>query len=173
VVDAKSGVSGAGAKATETVHYAHTEGSVRPYRVGNHQHVPEIELVLERAATVSPTVTFVPHLVPAVRGVLVTCYAPLAGHHGVADLAGVLTAAYERAPFVRVLAPGEMPDPKRVTGANVCEIGVGLDPRSRTVIAVGAVDNLVKGAAGQAIQNFNLMFGFEETTALPSVGLYP
>jgi N-acetyl-gamma-glutamyl-phosphate reductase len=173
VIDAKSGVSGAGAKATATVHYAHTEGSVRPYRVGKHQHTPEIELVLERGAGLPARVTFVPHLVPAVRGVLVTCYARLSGHHGPADLAGVLAAAYDGAPFVRVLRPGEMPDPKRVTGANVCEIGAGIDPRSGTAVVVGAVDNLVKGAAGQAVQNLNLMLGFPETTSLPTVGLYP
>jgi N-acetyl-gamma-glutamyl-phosphate reductase len=141
--------------------------------VGNHQHTPEIERVLEQASGGSATVTFVPHLVPAVRGVLVTCYAQLVGHHGLADLAGVLAGAYDDAPFVRALPPGEMPDPKRVTGANVCEVGVGLDPRSGTVVAVGAVDNLVKGAAGQAVQNLNLMLGLEETTGLPTVGLYP
>src|SRR5439155_16625791 len=166
MIDAKSGVSGAGAKPTATVHYAHTEGSVRPYRVGSHQHTPEIELILDRASGVATSVTFVPHLVPAVRGVLVTCYARLTGDHGVETLHESLAQAYAGAPFVRVLAAADMPDAKRVTGANVCEVGVALDVRTGTVVVAAAVDNLVKGAAGQAIQNMNLMCGFDETTAL-------
>jgi N-acetyl-gamma-glutamyl-phosphate reductase len=173
VVDAKSGVSGAGAKPTDTVHYAHTEGSVRPYRVGHHQHTPEIELVLARSSGQQVRVTFVPHLVPAVRGVLVTCYAALTGAATVEELGGAMAAAYAGAPFVRVLPPGQMPDPKRVTGSNVCEVGVGLDPRTGTAVVAGAVDNLVKGAAGQAVQNMNLMLGLDEATALPTIGLYP
>jgi N-acetyl-gamma-glutamyl-phosphate reductase len=173
LIDAKSGVSGAGAKPTTTVHYAHTEGSVRPYRVGSHQHTPEIELILDRASGVATSVTFVPHLVPAVRGVLVTCYAKLTGDHGVETLQSSVARAYSGAPFVRVLAAGEMPDTKRVTGANVCEIGVGLDVRTETAVVAAAVDNLVKGAAGQAIQNMNLMCGFDEATALPTIGVYP
>ncbi len=173
VIDAKSGVSGAGAKPTETVHYAHTEGSVRPYRVGTHQHTPEIEMALARSIGRVPQVTFVPHLVPAVRGVLVTCYATMTAPATTEDLAAGLAAAYESAPFVRVLPTGRMPDPKRVTGSNVCEIGVAVDPRTGTAVVVGAVDNLVKGAAGQAVQNMNLMLGLEETTALPTIGLYP
>jgi N-acetyl-gamma-glutamyl-phosphate reductase len=173
VIDAKSGVSGAGAKATSTVHYAHTEGSVRPYKVGTHQHTPEIELVLDRAGGVATSVTFVPHLVPAVRGVLVTCYARLTDDQDVDHLHGVVAAAYDGATFVRVLPRGEMPDPKRVSGANVCEIGVGIDVRTRTAVVAAAVDNLVKGAAGQAIQNMNLMLGFDEAAGLPTIGVYP
>jgi N-acetyl-gamma-glutamyl-phosphate reductase len=173
VIDAKSGVSGAGAAPTDTVHYARTEGSVRPYRVGTHQHTPEIELVLRRATGAPAAVTFVPHLVPAVRGVLTTCYAGVTAATSVEELAEALAGAYEDAPFVRALPPGGMPDPKRVTGANVCEVGVGLDPRAGMAVAVGAVDNLVKGAAGQAIQNLNLMFGLPQETGLPSVGIYP
>ena len=173
VVDAKSGVSGAGARPTATVHYAHTEGSVRPYRVGSHQHTPEIELVLDRASGAATSVTFVPHLVPAVRGVLVTCYARISGDHDREELHAALTGAYTGAPFARVLAAGEMPDSKRVTGANVCEIGVDVDTRTGTAVVAAVVDNLVKGAAGQAIQNMNLMCGFDETTALATIGLYP
>src|SRR5207245_11010199 len=129
VIDGKSGVSGAGAKPTATVHYAHTEGSVRPYRVGSHQHTPEIELVLDRASGVATSVTFVPHLVPAVRGVLVTGYARLAGAHDLDELANAVSAAYEGAPFVRALAPGEIPDAKRATAGTVCEVCVCVDGR--------------------------------------------
>src|SRR5438874_1923940 len=173
MVDAKSGVSGAGAKPTATVHYAHTEGSVRPYRVGSHQHTPEIELVLDRASGVATSVTFVPHLVPAVRGVLVTCYGRLTGDHDLQKLGAAVAMAYAGASFVRALVPGEMPDAKRVTGANVCEVGVGIDRRTGTAVLAAAVDNLVKGAAGQAMQNMNLMFGFDETAGLPMIGVYP
>jgi N-acetyl-gamma-glutamyl-phosphate reductase len=173
VIDAKSGVSGAGATLTDAVHHARTEGSVRPYRVGHHQHTPEIEAVLERSTGIPFRLTFVPHLVPAVRGVLVTCYARLSAPVSVEELSAALSQAYADEPFVRALPPGELPDPKRVTGANVCEVGVGLDARAGTAVAVGAVDNLVKGAAGQAVQNLNLMCGFDEAAGLPVVGVYP
>ncbi len=173
VVDAKSGVSGAGAAPTDTVHHARTEGSIRPYRVGRHQHTPEIEQALERVGGTPVSITLVPHLVPAVRGVLVTGYAAVADGVESSDLSAVLAEAYADTPFVRALPPGHLPDPKRVTGANVCEVGAAIDRRTGTAILVGAVDNLVKGAAGQAVQNLNLMFGLGEATGLPVVGLYP
>lgn len=173
VIDAKSGVSGAGRKPTAAVHHAHTEGSIRPYRVGNHQHTPEIELVLERLAGAPVRVSFVPHMVPAVRGVLVTCYAPLAEEVTAEELNNALESAYAEAPFVRVTRPGDLPDPKRVTGSNVCEVGVAVDRRQGLAVVVGAVDNLMKGAAGQAVQNLNLMHGFPEDLGLPVLGLYP
>jgi len=170
VVDAKTGVSGAGARPTATVHYAHTEGSIRPYRVGTHQHTPEIERVLARAGAKDTTVTFVPHLVPAVRGVLVTCYVP---RTDAAACARALDEAYAGEPFARVLPEGTMPDSKHVQGSNVCEIGVGGDERTGTAVVVAALDNLVKGAAGQAIQNMNILFDLDEGLALPTTGLYP
>ena len=102
-----------------------------------------------------------------------TCYAKPARAANLEGLAGAMAAAYADAPFVRALPAGELPDAKRVTGANVCEVGVGRDPRTGTVVAMGAVDNLVKGAAGQAIQNMNLMLGLDETTGLSAVGVYP
>jgi len=170
IIDAKTGVSGAGARPSATVHYAHTEGSIRPYRVGTHQHTPEIERVLARAGAGGTTVTFVPHLVPAVRGVLVTCY--LSGADPAA-CAQALADAYAGERFARVLPDRRMPDPKHVQGSNVCELGVGGDDRSGTAVIVSAVDNLVKGAAGQAIQNMNLLFGLDEGLALPTTGLYP
>jgi N-acetyl-gamma-glutamyl-phosphate reductase len=173
VIDAKSGISGAGAKTTAASHFARRDGSVEPYRVGRHQHTPEIEQVLEVATGHAARVTFVPHLVPAVRGVLVTCYAPLASSATTEDLTGALSEAYAGAPFVRALPPDTLPDPKRVTAANVCEVAAVADRRSSTAVVVGAVDNLVKGGAGQAVQNLNLMFDMDETAGLPTVGTFP
>jgi N-acetyl-gamma-glutamyl-phosphate reductase len=173
VVDAKSGISGAGAKATAASQFARRDGSVEPYRVGRHQHTPEIEQVLEVAAGRAARVTFVPHLVPAVRGVLVTCYTALAGSATTDDLNSCLAEAYAETPFVRALPPDTLPDPKRVTAANVCEVAAVADRRTDTAVVVGAVDNLVKGGSGQAVQNLNLMFDMDESAGLPTVGTFP
>jgi N-acetyl-gamma-glutamyl-phosphate reductase len=120
-----------------------------------------------------PAVTFVPHLVPAVRGVLVTCSTRAAVGATTDSLVDALATAYGAEPFVRVLPAGEMADAKRVRGSNVVELQALVDGRTGFAVVVGAIDNLVKGAAGQAIQNLNLLAGFEETTALPTVGVYP
>ncbi len=174
LVDGKTGLSGAGRGASETTLYTATQDSVRPYRFPRHQHTPEMERALALAgADPAPAVTFVPHLVPAVRGVLITCYARAAGGATTEDLTGLLREAYRGEPFVRVLSPGAMVDSKRVRGSNVVELQAVVDPRTGAAVVAGAVDNLVKGAAGQAIQNLNLMAGFEETTALPTAGVYP
>jgi len=172
-VDGKTGHSGAGRGASEAGSFAMTEESVRPYRLPSHQHTPEIERGIELATGAAPSVLFVPHLVPAVRGVVTTAYAPLAGDATTEDLVGALEAAYHAAPFVRVLPAGAMVDSKRVRGSNVVELQAVADPRTGTAVAIAALDNLVKGAAGQAIQNLNLALGFEETTALPAIGLVP
>jgi N-acetyl-gamma-glutamyl-phosphate reductase len=172
-VDGKTGLSGAGRAATEATTYASTQESVRPYRVPRHQHTPEMERGIHLATGLSPSVLFVPHLVPTVRGVLTTSYATLAPGVTTQALAGALADAYAGSRFVRVLAAGEMVDSKRVRGTNVVELQAVADPRTGTAVVVGALDNLIKGAAGQAIQNFNLAFGFDEGTALPTVAVYP
>jgi N-acetyl-gamma-glutamyl-phosphate reductase len=132
-----------------------------------------MEHVLRRVAGGAPAVSFVPHLVPAVRGVLTTAYAPAAAGATTEALVAALSAAYGDEPFVRVLPTGAMADTKRVRGSNVVELQAAVDPRTATAVVVGALDNLVKGAAGQAVQNLNLMTGWPETTALPVVGVYP
>jgi N-acetyl-gamma-glutamyl-phosphate reductase len=172
-VDGKSGVSGAGRAPSETTSYASTEESVRPYRAPGHQHTPEIERALELACGEAVMATFVPHLVPAVRGVEVTCYAPLGEGATTESLTDALADAYAGAPFVRVLPPGGMVDTKRTRGSNVVELQAAADPRTGTAIVAGALDNLVKGAAGQAIQNLNLMAGLDAATGLPAVGIAP
>jgi N-acetyl-gamma-glutamyl-phosphate reductase len=173
LVDGKTGLSGAGRAATEAVSYAATEESVRPYRFPTHQHTPEMERALELATGTAPSVSFVPHLVPSVRGVLITAYARAAAGVTTEALTEALAAAYAGEPFVRVLAPGEMVDTKRTRGTNLVELQAVVDPRTGTAVVAGALDNLVKGAAGQAIQNLNLLLGIEETTALPTTAVYP
>jgi len=172
VVDGKSGISGAGKAPTASSHFAALDGSVRAYKVGRHQHTPEMELAI-RSAGASPAVTFIPHLVPTVRGVVTTCYARLAEGATEAALRDVLCDVYDGEPFVRVLPEGATPDPKRLTGSNGCELSAHVDEHAGTAIVIGAVDNLGKGAAGQAIQNLNLMLGLPETAGLTSVGVYP
>ena len=172
VIDAKSGVSGAGATPSPGTHFARADGSVLPYRIGSHQHTPEIELLLGGAVGREVSVTFVPHLVPTTRGLLVTCYAD-APEASAESLFESLAAAYEGSPFIRLLEAGEPADPKRVTGSNTCEIGVSLDRRTGTAVITAALDNLMKGAAGQAVQNLNLMFGLDEVAGLPRSGVFP
>jgi N-acetyl-gamma-glutamyl-phosphate reductase len=172
-VDGKTGVSGAGRAALESTSFGATEDSIRPYRVPAHQHTPEIERGIELATGQSVRALFVPHLVPAVRGVVTTSYLSAAPGATTEQLTDCLAAAYDDEPFVRVLAPGEMADAKRTRGTNLIELQAVADPRTGTLVVVGAVDNLVKGAAGQAIQNANLMVGIDEWTALPTVAVSP
>ena len=172
-VDGKTGLSGAGRGATEASLFTSTEDSVRPYRVPRHQHTPEMERGITLATGLAPAVLFVPHLVPTVRGVLTTTYAPLAEGVTTEALTECLAAAYDGRPFVRVLAPGQMVDSKRTRGTNLVELQVVADPRTGTAVIVGALDNLVKGAAGQAIQNANLLLGLPEETGLPTLAVYP
>ena len=146
---------------------------MRPYRLPRHQHTPEMERGLELATGFTPTVLFAPHLVPAVRGVVTTCYAPLAPGVTTDELTDCLAATYTARPFVRVMRSGEMVDSKRTRATNVIELQVVADPRTGTAIVIGALDNLVKGAAGQAIQNLNLSQGWDEGLGLSTVAVVP
>lgn len=172
-VDGKTGLSGAGRSPSEPTTYASTQDSVRPYRLPAHQHTPEMERGIGLATGIAVPILFVPHLVPTVRGVLTTTYATLAPGSTTASLTDALADAYAGRPFVRVLPPGTMADSKRMRGTNVVELQAVADPRTGTAVVVGAVDNLVKGAAGQAIQNLNLALGLDEATALPTLAVYP
>jgi N-acetyl-gamma-glutamyl-phosphate reductase len=173
IVDGKSGISGAGKTPTPQSHFASLDGSVQAYRVGRHQHTPEMERSLTEAAGEPVILTFVPHLVPLVRGIVTTAYAPLTGRASAEDLTAALRDAYAGEPFVRVLPPGSVPDPKRVAGTNVCEVGAAVDSHAGLAVVIGAIDNLGKGAAGQAVQNLNVMLGVDETTGLSTVGVWP
>jgi N-acetyl-gamma-glutamyl-phosphate reductase len=159
IVDAKSGVSGAGKTPTERTHFSEIHGSMAAYGVFSHRHGAEIEQEL------GIDVTFVPHLVPLDRGILETIYVRL--KPGVdADAVGrALTSAYENSPFVR-LTGSDLPEIKHVAHTNFCDIGWRVDRPGGQAVLVSCIDNLVKGAAGQAIQNFNVAYGFDETAGL-------
>ena len=172
-VDGKTGLSGAGRAAVEAMSFSASEDSVRPYRLPAHQHTPEMERAIGLATGLDVSVLFVPHLVPTVRGVLITAYASLAAGVNTEQLVSCLAAAYAGQPFVRVLPAGEMADSKRTRGTNLVELQAVADPRTGTAVVIGAVDNLVKGAAGQAIQNANLMLGMAQETGLPTSAVYP
>ena len=172
-VDGKTGVSGAGRAALESTSFGATEDSVRPYRFPRHQHTPEIELGVERATSMHVAALFVPHLVPAVRGVVTTSYVTASPGTTTELLTECLATAYADEPFVRVLPTGAMVDAKRTRGTNVIELQAVADQRTGTAVVIGAVDNLVKGAAGQAIQNANLLSNLPVASGLPTTAVYP
>jgi N-acetyl-gamma-glutamyl-phosphate reductase len=169
VADAKSGVSGAGRSPSLTVHYCEVNESFKAYKVAAHRHAPEMEAILSREARTPVQLTFVPHLVPMTRGMLTTIYARPRGALGVQKVQDCLTEFYAGRPFVRLRSPGMPPDTLHVRGTNYCDIGFVLDERNRRLILMSAIDNLGKGAAGQAVQNMNLMFGIDESAGLDQV----
>lgn len=173
IIDAKSGTSGAGRGAKVANLYCEVNESIKAYGVGTHRHTPEIEEQLSYAAGEDVKLIFTPHLVPMNRGILVTAYANLRA--GVTD--EMLRAAYEKhykdEYFIRLLDKGVCPETRWVEGSNFVDINYKLEPRTGRVIIMGAIDNLVKGAAGQAVQNMNLMFGFEETEGLKLAPMFP
>jgi N-acetyl-gamma-glutamyl-phosphate reductase len=173
IIDAKSGVSGAGRTLKQNILFSEAGEGLSPYGIGNHRHVPEIEQELGVAAGAPVTVNFTPHLVPMSRGELCTCYVRLAGKASAGDLRTALTKAYADSPFVRIVEDGVIPATQHVRGSNFCHIGVFADRIKGRAIVVSAIDNLVKGSAGQALQNFNLMYGFDEATGLKQLPLFP
>ncbi|MBI3998171.1 MAG: N-acetyl-gamma-glutamyl-phosphate reductase [Armatimonadetes bacterium] len=172
IVDAKSGVSGAGRGASLGTHFSEVNENVKPYNVAAHRHTPEIEQEVTALAGGPMSVTFTPHLIPMTRGILATVYMRLAHSMTTAEAEGLLLEAYAKEPFVRVL-PGRLPETKATYGSNYCDVAVRVDAHATVVIVMAAIDNLVKGAAGQAIQNMNLMCGFLEDAGLREPPLYP
>ncbi len=173
VVDSKSGVSGAGRTPGLPYHFPEANEAFMAYKVGTHRHTPEIEQELSRLAGSPVTLSFTPHLVPMNRGILTTAYAKLAAEMDTGRLHGMYREFYRREPFVRVLPLGQFPNVRNVRGSNFCDIGVYADPRTGRAVVVTAIDNLVKGASGQAVQNMNIMMGFEETAGLRFAALFP
>ena len=171
IADVKSGVSGAGRKAEIPMLMSETGESLKAYGVKGHRHWPEIRQNLERMAQQPVGLTFVPHLVPMIRGIHATLYAVLKGEYS--DLQALFERRYRDEPFVDVLPAGAHPDTRSVRGMNGCQLAVHRPLDGDTVVVLSVIDNLVKGAAGQAVQNMNLMFGLDEQAGLHAVGLYP
>jgi len=172
VVDSKSGVSGAGRTLSLTAHYSEANEDICAYSLEGHRHLPEIEQELKTLNPLfSPSITFVPHLVPMTRGILSSCYARLRDVKSGKKLSQIYREFYKDAPFVQITA--KPPHTKHVLGTNVCLIYPVIDLKTDKLIVISCLDNLVKGGAGQAVQNMNLMFNLPETTGLEAFAIYP
>lgn len=173
IIDAKSGVSGAGRGLSLTSHYAEINENIRAYKLGAHQHIPEIEQVLQDESGREITVSFTTHLVPMTRGIMCTIYINLNESVSTDEVIDLYKQFYSNSPFVRIRPEGTVPGTKEVLGSNYCDIGLYVDQRTGRLTIVSVIDNLVKGASGQAIQNANLMYGWDVRTGLKDIPLYP
>jgi N-acetyl-gamma-glutamyl-phosphate reductase len=173
VIDSKSGMTGAGRGAKEEMLFSEVSEGFHAYGVGHHRHMAELDQEFSKAAGREVTVTFTPHLVPMNRGILSTIYVRGVQGKTPQDLHAVLSGAYVQEPFVHVLPFGETPQTRHVRGSNLTFIGVAKDRIAGRAIVISALDNLVKGASGQAVQNMNLMLGYPEITGLEQVALFP
>ena len=173
IIDAKSGTSGAGRGANILNLYCEVNETIKAYAVGTHRHTPEIEEQLEYASGEKTMINFTPHLVPMNRGILVTCYADLKKEATQEELYHIYQEYYLKEKFVRLLEKGVNPETRWVKGSNYVDVNVRLDDRTGKVVIMGALDNIVKGAAGQAVQNMNLMFGLQEDMGLHMVPVFP
>lgn len=173
VIDSKSGVSGAGRGTSLTTHYCEVNEDFKAYGLPGHRHTPEIEQELSLLAGRQLLITFTPHLIPVTRGMLSTIYTvPLPGTKR-ETITEIYQTYYGKEPFIRVLPAGEIPRTKWVLGTNYCDIGFSWDQRTGRLTILSVIDNLVKGASGQAVQNMNIMLGLEETLGLPRAAMYP
>lgn len=169
VVDSKSGTTGAGRKPTQTTHFPDCNEAFSAYKVAAHRHTPEIEQTLSKLAGQDATITFVPHLLPVNRGILSTIYAHLKDGVTEQQLRDAYVQAYQNEHFVRVMAPGQAVNINHVRCSNYCDIQLYVDEHTRLLIVTSVIDNMVKGAAGQAIQNMNLLFGLDETAGIDMI----
>jgi N-acetyl-gamma-glutamyl-phosphate reductase len=174
IVDSKSGTSGAGRSLNVGTLFCEVTDGFRPYKVGGaHRHIPEIEQELSALAGSEVIISFTPHLLPISRGILSTIYASLSGSISGQDMQDLYESAYQDEPFVRVCPAGTFPATQHVRGSNCCDIGVKIDQRTGRVIVMSAIDNIAKGASGQAVQNMNLMNGFAEDCAIRGAAFFP
>ncbi|MDI6753838.1 MAG: N-acetyl-gamma-glutamyl-phosphate reductase [Thermodesulfobacteriota bacterium] len=173
IADSKSGVSGAGRSAVLTSLFTEVSENFKAYKVAEHRHTPEIEQELSRLAGEKVVITFTPHLVPMKRGILSTIYASLEKPYSENEILDIYRNFYANEKFVRIRPPDLLPGTADVLGSNYCDIGLKIDKRNNRLILLSAIDNLVKGASGQAVQNMNLMLGLEESLGLDIVPLYP
>lgn len=174
IIDAKSGTSGGGRQGKINMLLSEADNSLGAYGVASHRHTPEIEQICSNLARQEVTVQFTPHLIPMVRGILSTVYATLRDPGLVReDLITIYKSFYKSSPFVKILSSGIYPQTKWACGTNLAYIGIQVDPRTGRVIVLSAIDNLIKGQAGQAVQCLNLMMGWDESSGLPKLGFYP
>ena len=173
IIDAKSGTSGAGRSAKVGNLFCEVNENIKAYGVATHRHTPEIEEQLSYASGEDVKINFTPHLVPMNRGILVTAYASLKKKVSYEDVKAVYDKYYAKEKFVRVLDKNVCPETRWVEGSNYVDVNFKIDERTGRIIMMGAMDNLVKGAAGQAIQNMNLLFGLDETEGLIQVPMFP
>lgn len=173
IIDAKSGVSGAGRGLSLTAHYSEINENLKAYKLGAHQHIPEIEQVLSDESGIPITITFTTHLVPMTRGIMCTMYVNLKEEILTKNVIDLYKQFYQDSHFIRVRPDGNIPSTKEVLGSNYCDIGLHVDERTNRLTIISVIDNLVKGAAGQAIQNVNLMNGWDERTGLTDIPMYP
>ncbi|MCM3322044.1 N-acetyl-gamma-glutamyl-phosphate reductase [Cytobacillus kochii] len=173
IIDAKSGISGAGRSLSRPSSYAEANENFSAYKVNQHQHTPEIEQQLKVWNKEMEAITFTTQLLPITRGIMATSYVKLKENYSTKQLVELYEHTYQQSPFVRVRPVGNYPSVKEVAGSNYCDIGLHVDERTGRMTIISVIDNLMKGAAGQAVQNANLMFGMEETTGLEMTPLYP
>lgn len=173
IIDAKSGVTGAGRGVSLDSHYNEVNENIKAYKIASHRHTPEIEQMLSIASGTEIKLSFTPHLIPMNRGILATCYGKLKGSYSYGDIRQLYEDYYGDKFFIRLLNKGNYPETKWVKGSNFCDIGFSIDERTNHIIVLGAIDNLVKGAAGQAVQNMNLISGMDEKTGLDYIPFFP
>lgn len=173
IIDAKSGVSGAGRGLNLVTHFPECNESVQAYNIGKHRHTPEIEEQLSILAQKKIKVSFTPHLIPMSRGILSTIYSNLKRKIKTYEVINIYKNFYKEEIFVRILPEGKLPQTKYVYSSNFCDIGIAVDERLNRLIVVSVIDNLMKGAAGQAVQNMNIIFNFSEDEGLKTAGIFP
>lgn len=173
IIDGKSGVSGSGRGLSLNAHFSEVNENLKAYKIGVHQHIPEIEQILEKVTKKQSDITFTTHLIPLTRGMMCTIYARLNKQVSTEEVVKYYQEYYKDHAFVRVRPAGTLPAVKEVAGSNYCDIGLVADQRSGSLIIISVIDNLVKGAAGQALQNMNLIFGWDQTTGLTNIPMYP
>ncbi|MFD2446661.1 N-acetyl-gamma-glutamyl-phosphate reductase [Bacillus sp. CGMCC 1.16607] len=173
IIDAKSGVSGAGRSVSLNTHFAEVNENLKAYKIGQHQHIPEIEQTIEDETGQLSPITFTTHLVPMTRGIMCTIHVNLIESLNTSDIHHLYNEFYRIHPFVRIRSVGDFPATKEVYGSNFCDIGLYVDERTRRLTIISVIDNLVKGASGQAIQNMNILNGWDVRTGLLEIPVYP
>ena len=173
IVDSKSGVSGAGRTVALEYLFCEVDGGFKAYKIGQHRHTPEIEQELSLLAGEEIILSFTPHLIPINRGILSTIYSKAIKDTSTSELIGIYTDFYEKEKFVRICPEGSLPNITFIKGTNFCDIGIQFDPRTDRIIVISTIDNLVKGASGQAVQDMNIMCGFPEDSGINNLPIFP